>query len=229
MSDTSAAEGTLLMVRKPKQWTSFDVVREVRRILGAKKAGHAGTLDPLATGLLIVGTGRRTRELGRFQDLEKEYQVVMVLGARTSSFDAETAVTERFSLDGITEDVIRTTIGGFVGEQRQVPPMYSAVKVQGRRLYKYARRGVEVERPPRPVFVRSIGVTALQLPRVSMTVVCSKGTYVRTLVDDIGLKLGCGAYVEALERTRIGGFRLEDAWSIEDLHRRIEGDRRREP
>jgi tRNA pseudouridine55 synthase len=146
----------------------------------------------------------------------------MMLGERTPTFDAESPAVERGSLIGITEVQIRETVAQFVGEQYQIPPMYSAVKVRGKRLYKYARKGVEVARPPRSVSIHSIAVTKVDLPRVHLNVVCSKGTYVRTLVDDIGSRLGCGAYVESLERLRIGGFRLEDAMSLTDLQRSVE-------
>ena len=206
----------VLLVRKPEGWTSFDVVHRLRHLLRVKKAGHAGTLDPMATGLLIVCTGSKTKEIGRYQGMEKEYRVTMVLGARTASFDAETPVTERRSTDAITEAQIREVLSGFVGSQAQTPPMWSAAKVGGTRLYKLARKGKTVERAPREIFVRSMTLVRIEMPAVEFVVACSKGTYVRTLVDDIGMQLGCGAYVAALERTRIGDFRLEDALSIED-------------
>jgi len=209
-------EGQVLLINKPKGWTSFDAVNRVRHILGVKKAGHAGTLDPLATGLLVVCTGRKTKELRHFQDLEKEYHVVIRLGARTASLDAETPVVNQQDCGGISGEQIQSTISRFVGRQMQVPPMYSAVKVRGRRLYKYARKGISVERPPREVFIQSITVQAIDLPDVHMAVVCSKGTYIRTLVDDIGRELGCGAYVHSLERTRIGNFLIGDARSFDD-------------
>lgn len=211
--------GTLLLVRKPKGWTSFDVVHRIRGILHVRKVGHAGTLDPMATGLLIVCTGRKTREIGLYMGLEKEYRAEMTLGARTSSFDAETDIVERRPLDGITDERIRSVLNEFTGHRVQVPPMWSAVKVAGKPLYKYARRGEAVERQPREIFVRSIVPTALRLPEVAFTVVCSKGTYVRSLVDEIGHSLGCGAYLSALERTRIGPFLLEDAVSLQDLEK----------
>ena len=209
--------GQVLLVRKPAGWTSFDVVRKVRRILGVKKVGHSGTLDPMATGLLIVCTGKKTREVGRYQDLEKEYHVRMVLGARTDSFDAETPVTEQRSIEGITEEQIRAALRAFVGPQVQLPPMWSAAKVGGKRLYKLARKGQVVERKPREIFIRAITPAEIRLPEVAFTVVCSKGTYVRALVNDIGERLGCGAHVSALERTRIGELKLNDALSIDEL------------
>jgi len=209
--------GEMFLVRKPKGWTSFDVVNKIRGVFHVPKVGHAGTLDVMATGLLIVCTGRKTKELEQFAGLEKEYHATMVLGACTESFDAETPVVEVHSTATITEDMVRATVDTFVGYQRQLPPMWSAAKVGGKRLYKYAREGITVERRQREILVRSIQVTRVDVPEVDFTVVCSKGTYVRTLVDDIGRKLGCGAYLAALERSRIGEYSLDDAVSIEDL------------
>ena len=213
------AEGEMLLVKKPAGWTSFDVVNRIRGIFHVQRVGHSGTLDPMATGLLIVCTGKKTKELDSFIGLEKEYDATMVLGASTSSFDGETPVTEYHSIDDITEEGVRAALTAFVGHQTQLPPMWSAAKVLGKPLYKYARKGLEIERKPREVFVASIEPTTIQLPEVSFTVVCSKGTYVRGLVDSIGKRLGCGAYLKSLERTRIGNFLLSDAISIEDLAR----------
>jgi len=215
----STHEGELLLVKKPKGWTSFDVVNRIRAILDVAKVGHAGTLDPMATGLLIVCTGRKTKELDQYQGMEKEYSAQMVLGAHTSSFDAETPVIERRSTENISEEMIRASVAEFVGYQTQLPPMWSAAKVGGTRLYKYARKGKEVDRRPREIYVTSIAVDWIRMPAVRFTVICSKGTYIRTLVDDIGKRLGCGAYLSDLERTRIGHFLLKDAVSLEDLHR----------
>ncbi len=209
--------GELLLVNKPREWTSFDVVNKIRRASGIRKVGHAGTLDPLATGLLIVCTGARTREIASFVGLEKEYRVTMRLGERTESFDAAGPVTERRSTEGITPERITETLAAFTGVQQQTPPMWSAVKVRGRRLYQYARKGQEVERAPRTVEILSITLGEVKMPDVTFDVACSKGTYVRSLVEDIGLRLGCGAHVVALERTRIGAFRLEDAWELDRL------------
>jgi tRNA pseudouridine55 synthase len=160
--------------------------------------------------------------LNRFQDLEKEYNVVVVLGGRTSSHDSETEITEHYSLDGITKELIHKTAAEFVGIQYQIPPMYSAVKVGGRRLYKFARKGVEIPRPQREIRIFSLAVTDVVMPRVHLNVVCSKGTYIRTLVDDLGKRLGCGAFVESLERARIGTVGLDDAWTLDDLQRYVE-------
>jgi tRNA pseudouridine55 synthase len=214
-----APAGELLLVNKPKDWTSFDVVNKIRHASGIRKVGHAGTLDPLATGLLLVCTGKKTRELASFVGLEKEYRVMMRLGERTASFDAGTPVTERKNVEGLTTEQIEAAVAAFVGPQQQVPPMWSAVKVGGRRLYEYARKGVEVEREPRAIEIHSITIREITMPDVMFDVSCSKGTYVRTLVEDIGLRLGCGAHVAALERTRIGSFRLADAWQLDELVR----------
>jgi len=212
--------GELLLVDKPKGWTSFDVVNRIRGILGVRRVGHAGTLDPLATGLLIVCTGRRTRELQQFQGWDKEYIVIMTLGMVTASYDAETPAVEQRGHEGIDEHAIRSMIPRFLGRQLQLPPMYSAAKVRGRRLYKYARRGLEIERGPREVFISSMEIVRVDLPDVVLKVVCTKGTYMRTLVHDFGAALGCGAYVRELRRTRIGDFHLEDAVSLELIERR---------
>jgi tRNA pseudouridine55 synthase len=210
-------DGALLLVDKPGGWTSFDVVNKIRHTFGIRKVGHAGTLDPLATGLLIVCTGRKTKDIEQYMGLEKEYDATMILGARTESFDAQTPVVEQRSTDDVTRQAVRDALDGFLGAQMQVPPMWSAVKVDGKPLYKYARRGKDVERKPREVFIRSIVPTKIDIPEVCFTVVCSKGTYIRALVNDIGERLGCGAYVSGLVRTRIGEFHLREALSVDEL------------
>jgi len=217
--------GEVLLVDKPKGWTSFDVVHKVKHLLRARKVGHAGTLDPSATGLLILCTGRRTREMSAFTGLEKEYEAEIVLGSRTASFDAETPVIEKRPTDGITADRVREVLQGFTGTQLQVPPMWSAAKVGGRRLYEYARRGVEVERAAREIEIRAIIPTEIAIPIVRFTVVCSKGTYIRSLAEDIGSRLGCGAYLMNLRRTRIGEYHVRDAWTLVDLAARVDAGR----
>jgi len=211
------ADGEVLLVRKPAGWTSFDVVHRIRRITGVRKVGHAGTLDPLATGLLIVCTGKMTKEISSFMGMEKEYEAEMTLGARTASFDAGTPVVERRPVDGITADAVRSTMAAFTGPRLQVPPMWSAVSVAGKRLYRYAREGVEVQRQPREIVIHALEPLAISVPVVRFRLTCSKGTYVRSLVDEMGLHLGCGAYVTALERTRIGPYALADAETLEEL------------
>jgi tRNA pseudouridine55 synthase len=216
--------GTVLLIDKPQGWTSFDVVARIRGGLNVRKVGHAGTLDPLATGLLIVCTGQKTKEISQYSSLDKEYEGEMVLGSRTKSFDAETPVYEQRSTDGIDATAIRSACAQFQGAQKQTPPMWSAVKRKGKPLYKYARKGLTVDRPTRDVTIHALEVVAVELPRVMFRVVCSKGTYVRALVEDIGLRLGCGAYLASLRRTRIGPFTAAEALSIEQaLQRRDQG------
>lgn len=210
-------EGEMLLVLKPKGWTSFDVVNKIRCIFHIQKVGHAGTLDPMATGLLVVCTGKKTKGIDQYVGLEKEYNVRMMLGAHTESYDAETPIIARHTTEDVTEEIVRTVLQSFVGHQVQLPPMWSAVKVRGKRLYKYALKGQEVERTPREVFIRSIQPLEVSIPEVSFNIVCGKGTYVRTLVDDVGKRIGCGAYMTELERVRLGEFRLSDAVTIEEL------------
>lgn len=217
--DPAVAEGRMFLVDKPAEWSSFDVVNKMRGILHIKKIGHAGTLDRLATGLLIVCTGRKTKELSSFQDLGKEYEVTFRLGETTETYDAESEVLEKKCLEHLSADMISQVVGSFVGEQSQLPPMWSAAKVKGKRLYKYARKGVEVQRRSRRITVYDIRVSSIHLPDVTMTVSCSKGTYVRTLIHDIGQRLGVGAHVLGLRRTRIGPYSVGEAMSINDLMR----------
>jgi tRNA pseudouridine55 synthase len=210
-------EGEMFLIRKPLHWTSFDVVAKMRGVFHVEKIGHAGSLDPLATGLMIVCTGKMTKEIDQFVGLEKEYVATIRLGGRTPSFDLETEVIETGTTEGITSDAVISVLEQFVGYQVQVPPMWSAVKCGGKRLYKYARKGRVIDRKPREVFIRSIVPIDARIPDVKFRVVCSKGTYIRTLADDIGQRLRCGAHLTDLERTRIGDYRLEDALSIDEL------------
>jgi len=210
-------EGEVLLVDKPAGWTSFDVVRKLRRAYGGLKMGHAGTLDPLATGLLILCTGKKRKEVDRFMGLEKEYVAGMRLGIRTPSYDMETDVTTTADVSGLTEADVRSMMEGCVGVMQQVPPMWSAVKIGGQRLYALARRGIEIDRPPREVQIFSLRADHIRVPDVVFTVVCSKGTYVRTLVHDMGELLGCGATMTSLRRTRIGPYSIDDAQSVQQL------------
>jgi tRNA pseudouridine55 synthase len=215
--DQHLTEGVVFLVNKPDHWTSFDVVAKMRTIFHFEKIGHAGSLDPLATGLLIVCTGKKTKEINQFVGLEKEYRATIRLGGRTPSFDSESEVIESRSFDDVTPDAVRETLQQFVGPQTQLPPMWSAAKVGGKRLYKYARKGRIAERKPREVLISSITPIEINIPEVTFVVVCSKGTYIRTLADDIGKKLGCGAYLTALERVRIGNYTLGEAYTIDQL------------
>ncbi len=208
----------MLLVDKPLDWTSFDVVNRVRQLFHVKKVGHAGTLDPKATGLLIICTGKKTKTIDEFSGLEKEYEGMMELGASTPSLDSETEISERKEFSSISEEHVKEVMQSFIGKQLQIPPMYSAVKHSGKPLYKFARKGRTIEREPREIFISDIEITAVQLPLVHFRIVCSKGTYIRALVDDCGKKLGCGAYLKELRRTRIGHYSVADALQIPRLH-----------
>ena len=210
-------EGEILLIDKPLDWTSFDVVHRVRSWFGIKKAGHAGTLDPRATGLLILCTGRKTKSIESFATLDKEYTGTFELGIRTPSFDMETAVSERGDYSEITADMLEAVVNRFRGRQMQEPPMYSAAKHKGKPLYKYARRGRTLERQAKEIDVTEFSILAFVPPNVEFRIVCSKGTYVRSIVSDLGAKLGCGAALTSLRRTRIGVYRVENAMTIEQL------------
>ncbi len=215
MTVTATDEGTLLLVDKPYKWTSFDVVRKIRNKLKIKKVGHAGTLDPLATGLLIVCTGKMTKKINEFQDMEKEYEGELVLGKTTPSYDLETMVNQEFEIKHITEKDIYNAATNLTGQLMQVPPVFSAVKVDGERVYKKARRGEEVELKAKEIFVKEFEITSINLPSISFRITCSKGTYIRSLVRDFGESLQSGAYMSVLRRTKIGGFEVKNALTME--------------
>jgi tRNA pseudouridine55 synthase len=213
------AAGELLLVNKPYEWTSFDVVGKLRNSFKPLKlkVGHAGTLDPLATGLLIICTGKMTKQIDTFQAEEKEYTGTMVLGATTPSYDMETGADQTFDISNLTDDAIRNACEQFTGEIQQYPPAHSAIKIDGERLYEKARRGEEVELRLRSVTITEFEITRIALPEADFRVVCSKGTYIRSLVHDFGKALNNGAYLSKLTRTRSGNFKLEDAWEVADL------------
>lgn len=217
--DFNFAEGEVLLVDKPIHWTSFDVVRKIRNAIKPLKVkvGHAGTLDPLATGLLVICTGKFTKRIDGFQAEEKEYTGTLTLGATTPSYDLEREVDQRFDWSGIRESQIIETAGSFVGEIEQIPPAHSAIKMDGERVYEKARRGESVDVKPRRVHIREFEITHIALPEVDFRVVCSKGTYIRSLAHDFGKALNNGAHLSRLRRTRSGGFRIEDAWQVKDL------------
>ncbi len=210
-------EGEILLIDKPLNWTSFDVVHRIRHLLGVSKAGHAGTLDPRATGLLVVCTGKQTKRIDQFSALEKEYTGAFEMGIRTPSFDMETAITGRAEYSGVTSAALEVVVGRFVGRQLQIPPMYSAAKHHGKPLYKYARKGRTLERRAKEIDVREFSIQSFTPPVVGFRIVCSKGTYVRSLVNDVGEALGCGATLISLRRTRIGAFKVEDALTVEQV------------
>ena len=223
ISSVDFAQGALLLVDKPEGWTSFDVVNKIRgtirRVYNLQKikVGHAGTLDPMATGLLLICTGKWTTKLSEFQGQDKEYSGVMTLGATTASYDKETPAENHKPFDHITEVSIKEAAMRFVGEIDQVPPIYSAIKVEGRPLYKSARKGQDVEITLRRIIIHQFVIVSVDLPLVHFKVTCSKGTYIRSLVHDMGQMLRCGAYLSALRRTRIGAYNVEDAWKVEEL------------
>jgi len=207
----------MLLINKPLEWTSFDVVNKLRYRLKIKKIGHAGTLDPLATGLLIICTGKMTKQIDGFQAQEKEYVGKLVLGQTTPSCDLETAPGEPMDIQHITEDQILKVTKQFVGLIQQTPPLHSAIRIEGKRAYEWARKGRERELKSREVEIKEFEITNVQKPWVSFRVVCSKGTYIRSLARDFGNALGVGAYLAELCRTRIGDFRLENALTIDQV------------
>ena len=214
----------LFLVNKPKSWTSFDVVKKIRSLIKKKyslkklKVGHAGTLDPLATGLMIICTGKKTKTIENFLNLNKKYSAVVKLGAITDSYDRETIEREKKTLTGIELKKIRNVVLGFIGEYEQYPPIFSAIKLDGEPLYKKARRGEIITRvKKRKVTVKNIEITDINLPFVSFSVKCSKGTYIRSLANDIGQKIGCGGYLYNLIRTDIGDFNINDAIEISQI------------
>lgn len=211
--------GETILIDKPFRWSSFKVVHEIRKRIPVKKVGHAGTLDPLATGLLILCTGKKTKQISTYQDLEKTYTGVITFGKKTLSMDAETEAVEEKSFDHITPDmIIEAASEQFTGEIMQKPPMYSAVSVKGKRLYKLARKGITVEREPRKVEVFEFTVNDIAMPDVSFTIRCSKGTYIRVIADDFGTALNSAAYLSSLRRTAIGTYRVEDALTMDEFH-----------
>lgn len=222
--------GATLLVDKPKGWTSFDVVNKIRYKLKHQlqvkkiKVGHAGTLDPMATGLLVICTGKFTKKLTDFQGLPKTYTGTFQLGATTPSYDAETDIQEHFPTEHITPELIEQARQQFVGTIEQVPPVFSAIKVNGEPLYKKARRGEQVAVEPREVHIHNFELTRMELPMVSFRVGCSKGTYIRSLAYDFGKAVNSGAYLTSLRRTSVGDFRIEQAWQLEDLLAHIEGE-----
>jgi tRNA pseudouridine55 synthase len=210
-------EGRVLLIDKPFEWTSFDVVNKLRKKLKIRKIGHAGTLDPLATGLLIVCVGKMTKRIDEFMGMEKEYIGKFVIGQTTPSHDLETEVSHPQDTSHITSERIQEVAKSLTGKISQLPPLHSAIKVGGKRAYQFARKGKELELKPRDVEVREFEITNMQLPEISFRISCSKGTYIRGLARDFGEALGVGAYLSQLCRTRIGTFRLADAQTIDEV------------
>lgn len=221
----SFEEGKVLLINKPLEWTSFDAVRKIRNLIRVKKVGHAGTLDPLATGLLIICTGRFTKKINEYMAKEKEYTGSFTLGATTPTYDLESEPENFKSFDHLTPEKINDATTQFLGLIQQIPPAHSAIKVEGKRVYELARKGREVKLDPRPVTIHEFEITSIALPNVEFRVVCSTGTYIRSLANDFGNALGCGAYLSALCRTRIGEFLLKDALTIEEFAEEIKKER----
>lgn len=212
-------EGRLLLINKPVDWTSFDVVKKLRYVLKVKKIGHAGTLDPLATGLLIIGTGKFTKKLNELQGLDKTYEGIIEIGKTTPSYDLETEFDSERDWSGVTEAMLESARAKFTGPIEQVPPAHSAIKVGGERAYKKARKNKEVKLDPRAVIIHNFEIDASSLPDVSFKVSCSKGTYIRSLAHDFGQAVGVGGYLKKLVRTSVGDFQLSDAVDLNEFIR----------
>ena len=208
-------EGEVILIDKPVGWSSFKVVRKIRQAINVKKVGHAGTLDPGATGLLIVATGKKTKSISEYQALEKTYTGTITLGKTSPSMDKETEITFEKPFAYITAEEIYKVRDEFIGTIRQIPPMYSAVKYKGKNLYHLARKGKEVEREPREVIVSDFKILTINLPNIDFEITCSKGTYIRAIANDLGDRLGCGALLSSLRRTKIGDYSVDDAFTIE--------------
>ncbi len=209
--------GEVILIDKPLEWSSFDVVKKIRNAIRLKKIGHAGTLDPLATGLLILCTGKKTKSIDSYQAQEKEYTGTFVIGSTTPSFDLETEVTTSGDWTAIAESKIYATAQAMTGHQQQIPPMYSAVRVDGVRLYKLARKGEEIEIKSRPIEIVEFEITHIEFPTIGFRIKCSKGTYIRSIARDFGVALKVGAYLSSLRRTKIGDFDVLDAYSVQDF------------
>lgn len=223
MTEQDFKDGQVLLIDKPLTWTSFQAVNKLRWHIKQRfaikkiKVGHAGTLDPLATGLLIICTGKQTKEIHTYQGQPKEYTGTITLGATTPSYDLETEVDEVFPIDYITEETLQTISKQFIGDLEQKPPIFSAIKKDGKRLYDLARRGETTEIKSRTITISEFEITKVNLPNVEFRVVCSKGTYIRSLAYDFGKALNSGAHLSALRRTKIGDFSVQNADSIEDF------------
>lgn len=224
-------EGEVLYIDKPLQWTSFDLVNKtrymLRRSLGVKKikVGHAGTLDPLATGVMILCTGKATKKIDGFLHQDKEYIATIKLGATTPSFDKETEEDGTYPTEHITQDLVEQVLQQFVGDIQQTPPVFSAIRIQGQHAYELARKNIDVEIPTRTIHIDEIELLQYNLPYITIRVACSKGTYIRSLARDLGKALGSGAYLDALQRTKIGSVCLTDCINLEQLQEIIEQEK----
>ncbi len=227
MSAFDFENGELILVDKPLNWTSFDVVGKIRNSTRIKKikVGHAGTLDPLATGLLIICTGKLTKKVDEFLAEEKEYTGTITLGATTPSYDLETEINHTYPTEHITEQMIMEAAKSFEGEIEQVSPLYSALRIDGERAYHKARRGEDVKMKARKVRIEAFEITKIEMPLIHFRIVCSKGTYIRSIANDIGKILQSGSHLSSLRRTRSGNFKIEDAWNLDELIQKIKTER----
>jgi len=214
-------EGMIVLIDKPLHWTSFDAVKKVRIVTGVSKVGHAGTLDPLATGLLIICTGTYTKKIQEYMGMEKEYTGAIVIGATTPTYDLESAPGNFADFAGVAESQIYSAAQSFTGEIWQVPPLHSAIKKDGKPVYLLARKGKEIALEPRKLFITAFEITGITLPEIHFRVVCSTGTYIRSLANDFGKVLGTGAYLARLRRTRIGKFSVDEAITPEVFESKI--------
>ncbi len=222
LSHVDYTDGEILLIDKEKGKSSFNIVYRVRKIVNIKKIGHAGTLDPAATGLLIVCIGRQqTKNIYKYQDLEKTYSGTIELGKTTPSMDGETECSEEKNYSFVTEELIEETRKNFIGESKQIPPMYSALKQNGKRLYKLARKGIEVKREPRDIIIYDFKITRIELPEIDFEIKCSKGTYIRVIANDFGEKLNCGGYLKLLRREAIGEYNVKDALTVDEFQKRV--------
>ena len=219
--------GKVLLIDKPIKWTSFQVINKIRWLIKNKysikkiKVGHAGTLDPLATGLLIICTGKKTKEIAKFQNQTKEYSGEILLGSTTPSFDLETEFDNTYNTNHLTEKLILETTKKFLGKIQQKPPIYSAIKKDGKRLYESARKGIKIDIDSREIEIHKFLITKIDLPNIEFEVKCSKGTYIRSLANDFGVELKCGATLTSLKRTKIGEFDIKNSISIEDFTKNL--------
>lgn len=217
----SFEQGQVILIDKPLRWTSFDVIQKLRKILKIRKIGHAGTLDPLATGLLIICTGKFTKSINEYMAQEKEYIGTITLGATTPTYDLESTPENFKSIEHISEEAIHAATKKFMGEIAQVPPAHSAIKVGGTRVYELARQGKEVKLEPRKVTIKAFEISKIEMPVVHFRVVCSTGTYIRSLAFDFGEALGCGGHLSSLRRTKIGAFSADDAVTPEIFEEKV--------
>ena len=214
-------EGKVLLIDKPLRWTSFDIVKKIRALTHVSKIGHAGTLDPLATGLLIICTGKFTKSINDYMGMEKEYTGCFTIGATTATYDLESRPGNITDISLVTQEQVYAATQQFIGNIQQMPPIFSALKIEGKPAYKLARKGKEVILEPRPVTISAFEITGIELPNIYFKVVCSTGTYIRSLANDYGAALGVGAYLSSLRRTRIGHFLVEDALSVNAIYHQV--------